>query len=119
MTAPVDVRLFPGTIRQPDVLFVRQENRSRIGSFVDGHPDWVSEVISPGSREIDEVTKLEEYARAGIPEYWLLDPDSPSIRVYTLQGDSYILTTTALAGQMALSSAIAGFEVAVDEVFDV
>ena len=67
--APYDVRLFPGTIRQPDVLFVRAEHRSRIERTLEEPPDWVAEVISPDDRMLDEVTKLDEYARAGIPEY--------------------------------------------------
>jgi Uma2 family endonuclease len=116
--APYDVRLFPGTIRQPDLVFIRSEHMDRIvGRYFDGPPDWVAEIISPGSRELDEEVKLAEYAQAGVPEYWLVDPENRTIRVYTLQGEAYILTSTASLGQVARSATIEGFEVPVGGVF--
>lgn len=115
--APYDVRLFPGTIRQPDVLFIREEHRARISRTLEGPPDWVAEVISPEDRETDEVVKLAEYARAGIPEYWLLDSEQGTIRVYVLTGETYTLTATHGAGQIARSATITGFEIAVNAVF--
>lgn len=117
MTAPLDVRLFSDTIRQPDVLFIRHENRDRVGSYIDGPPDWVAEVISPGSREIDEQVKLVEYAQAGVPEYWLVDPEHTTIRVYTLKDKAYELVSTNGAGEIAQSVTIKGFQVSVDDVF--
>ena len=87
--APYDVRLFPGTIRQPDLVFIRAEHMDRItGRYFDGPPDWVAEIISPGSRELDEEVKLAEYARAGVPEYWLVDPENRTIRIHTLEGEA-------------------------------
>jgi Uma2 family endonuclease len=116
--APYDVRLFPGTIRQPDLVFIRSEHMDRIvGRYFDGPPDWVAEIISPGSRELDEEVKLVEYAQAGVPEYWLVDPENRTIRVYTLQGEAYTLTSTASSGQVAHSTTIEGFEVPVGGVF--
>jgi Uma2 family endonuclease len=116
--APYDVRLFPGTIRQPDLVFIRSEHMDRItGRYFDGPPDWVAEIISPGSRELDEEVKLAEYERAGVPEYWLVDPQDRTIRIYTLEGDTYVLTSTAPASQAARSTTIEGFEVAVGDLF--
>jgi Uma2 family endonuclease len=115
--APYDVRLFPGTIRQPEVLFIREEHRDRIQRTLNGPPDWVAEVISPEERETDEVVKMAEYARAGVPEYWLLDPEAETIRVYNLAGDSYALAATAAAGQVARAVTLDGFEVAADTIF--
>jgi Uma2 family endonuclease len=117
LVAPLDVRLFPGTIRQPDILFIREENRARIGDYVDGPPDWVAEIISPGSRELDEQVKLAEYARAGVPEYWLVDPRDRTVRIYTLAGDAYTLAATASDCQAARSATIEGFEVAAGDLF--
>jgi Uma2 family endonuclease len=117
LVAPLDVRLFPGTIRQPDILFIREENRARIGDYVDGPPDWVAEIISPGSRELDEGVKLAEYARAGVPEYWLVDPRDRTVRIYTLAGDAYTLAATASDCQAARSATIEGFEVAAGDLF--
>ena len=117
-TAPFDVRLWKDRIRQPDVFFIRTENLNRIkGAYLDGPPDWVAEVISPGSREIDEVDKLADYARAGVPEYWLIDPEQRTIRIYALRGEKYDLLATCRSGDRARSEAVAGFEIPVDLIF--
>jgi Uma2 family endonuclease len=116
--APVAVRLWKGKIREPDVLLIRKEHADRVlETLIDGAPDWVAEVISPGTRKTDEVQKLADYARAGIPEYWLLDAKKRTIRVFKLEGKNYRLIETYHSGQIANSESIAGFKVAVDEVF--
>jgi Uma2 family endonuclease len=116
--APTDVRLYEGTVRQPDVLFIREENRGRITrQGLDGPPDWVAEVISAGTRETDEVAKLADYARAGVPEYWLVDPADQTIRVYTLHEGAYRLAAAYTPGQTARSETLPGFAVTVDTLF--
>lgn len=117
MVAPMDVRLFPGTIRQPDVLFIRQEHRDRIGDYVDGPPDWVAEVISRGTRRLDKETKVDEYSQAGVPEYWLVDPENDTLHIYTLADETYGLAATVTAGQTARSETIPGFEIPLDDLF--
>ncbi len=116
--SPVAVRLWEGKIREPDVLFVRKENLSRIKeTHVDGPPDWIAEVISPGSRGTDEIDKLVEYAQAGVPEYWLLNPEGKTVRIYHLETGVYVLKGTYVVGQVASAVTIPGFEVRVGEVF--
>lgn len=72
--APVDVRLSPHDIVQPDLLFIRAD---RLDIYrdnpVEGPPDLVVEVISPSSRVRYTVRKARVYAAAGVPEYWLPD----------------------------------------------
>lgn len=116
--APTDVRLFPGTIRQPDVVFLSEEHRDRMTEhLIEGAPDWVAEIISPSTRRVDEVEKMHEYARAGVPEYWLLDLEKRTIRVYTLQHGAYGLSGAYGAGETAKSVTLVGFTVAVDTIF--
>jgi Uma2 family endonuclease len=119
LMAPFDVRLAPNLVRQPDVLFIREEHRDRIrNGILYGAPDWAAEIISPSSGHIDQVEKLEEYAAAGIPEYWLLDPKAKSIRVYALRGsDTYTLIGTYTPGDTAKSETLPGFEVEVSSIF--
>jgi Uma2 family endonuclease len=89
--APLAVRLWPGKIREPDVLFMQNEHRGRIGEYVYGPPDLVVEVISPSSRLTDRVTKLAEYAQAGVAEYWLLDPQEGTLEIFVLpEGESQL-----------------------------
>lgn len=116
--APLPVRLWEGKIREPDVLFISKDHLDRVGKQAYGPPDWVAEIISPGTRRTDEVEKLAEYAQAGIPEYWLLDPENRTIRVYRLgEGSAYRLAATYGMGDVAKSETISGFEIRVAALF--
>lgn len=118
LVAPLAVRLKDGLIRQPDVLLYRAEHADRIGEQVSQPPDWCAEVISPGSRETDTVDKLAEYAEAGIAEYWLVDPEEGTVRVYTLPPsvDVYEVVGTYSGEDVVKSPLLAGFGVSVTEV---
>jgi Uma2 family endonuclease len=76
LTAPFEMRHLPGfASREPDILFVAQENLHRLDEQrLEGPADLVIEVISRGTAHIDRVEKLREYEQSGVPEYWLLDP---------------------------------------------
>lgn len=52
-----------------------------------GAPDWVIEIVSPSSRKMDYEMKLREYKKAGVREYWIVDPDKCSVQVYNLEKD--------------------------------
>lgn len=52
-----------------------------------GAPDWIIEVVSPSSRVMDYMIKLVKYMTAGVREYWVVDPDYSSTRVYNFEGD--------------------------------
>jgi len=115
--APLPVRLWPGKIREPDILFVSHAHADRIGERVYGPPDLVVEVISAGTRRADRGEKFLEYARAGVTEYWLVDPEGQSIEIFGLEEDAYALLGKYGPGERARSQVLAGFEVAVDEVW--
>ncbi|MCC8044578.1 MAG: Uma2 family endonuclease [Clostridiales bacterium] len=52
-----------------------------------GAPDWVIEVVSPGSVKMDYGIKLFKYRSAGVREYWLVDPMSRTVIVYNFEKD--------------------------------
>jgi Uma2 family endonuclease len=88
--APFDVRL-PGIANpvQPDVLFFRSGNEPQAGDkYFEGVPDLVVEVLSPGTGRLDRRVKLAAYQKAGVPEYWLADPKTRTVTVYTLNTES-------------------------------
>jgi Uma2 family endonuclease len=63
--------------REPDILFVRKERTALIRSnYLDGPADIAIEIISPESVDRDRKTKFTEYETAGVPEYWLIDPET-------------------------------------------
>lgn len=77
--------------REPDVLFIAKERMDRIrGSWLDGPADLVVEVVSEESRKRDRETKFEEYAAAGVREYWLVDAPRQQAEVYVLAGGKFI-----------------------------
>ena len=113
LPAPLRVQLWPDKFREPDVVFMRAEHRARAGNeFWDG-ADLAMEVLSdsPEDRRRDLVVKRREYARAGIPEYWLVDPKEKQIKVLRLKDKKYVVHGTYKAGRSARSHTLPGFTV--------
>ena len=119
LVAAYKVRLWPGKFREPDVLFVSSDHVSRMSEQFTDAADLVIEVVSEGGRPRDLEIKREEYARAGIPEYWIVDPQSETITVLALEGSSYVVHGEYARGMEAVSRLLPGFAVAVTEVFSV
>jgi len=96
-SAPFDVRLFEeegdspkdvNLVLQPDLMVVCDGNKvDRRG--VHGAPDMVVEILSPGTARYDKLIKFNLYQRAGVQEYWLIDPTSRTVCVYVLEDGSY------------------------------
>jgi Uma2 family endonuclease len=102
LAAPADVALFEHTVLQPDILLVDRERRETTRSFVDGAPDLVVEVLSPSTGRRDRMVKLALYAKAGVPEYWIVDPEEQTIELLSLAGDAYrvVVSEEADAGRL-------------------
>jgi Uma2 family endonuclease len=75
LCAPMDVVFSDDTILQPDLLYVAPQRRAIVKRRVEGAPDLVIEIISGTSRR-DRVEKLDLYARFGVAEYWIVDPET-------------------------------------------
>uniref|UniRef100_UPI004057A1B5 Uma2 family endonuclease n=1 Tax=Acetatifactor sp. TaxID=1872090 RepID=UPI004057A1B5 len=72
---------------EPDISVICDPNKLNDKGCV-GAPDWIIEIVSPGSRHIDYFTKLFKYRTAGVREYWIVDPDKNRVTVYTFESDS-------------------------------
>lgn len=85
------MRLVPNDpARQPDLLIVFKEHYERIKhQYLDGPADLVIEVISPGTGHVDRGDKYYEYQNAGVPEYWIIDPESKRVDVYHLDAEKH------------------------------
>jgi len=114
--APVKVRLWPGTFREPDLVFMRTENRSRIGEQFWEGADLVMEVVSD-NRQMDYETKRAEYAKAGIPEYWIVDPLEKKITVLRLDGGQFVVHGEFRESEQATSLLLPGLTVDVERAF--
>jgi Uma2 family endonuclease len=82
--APFDVVFSSFDIVEPDLLYLSNERAARALTDVNvrGVPEIVVEIGSPSTRQRDETIKRRLYDRAGVDEYWFVDPEIDVIRVY-------------------------------------
>jgi Uma2 family endonuclease len=108
LTAPLDV-FFPGADPvQPDIVVLLPEsNASLVVRGIEGPPDLLIEVLSPSNRGHDLLTKRALYARAGVPEYWIVDPTNRTVEILTLDRDAFH-TVQVAAGENAVISPLLG-----------
>jgi len=113
--APLPIRLWQSKFREPDIVYV-QPGRIRDPKLAPDGADLAMEVVSEGeeNRKRDLETKREEYARAGIREYWIVDPEEQRITVLALEITSYRVHGVFGRGQTATSVLLPGFAVSVD-----
>lgn len=102
-TAPVGVFLPGAELVEPDILAILPGSRARAGGRgVAGAPDLIIEVLSPSNRGHDLLTKRSLYARAGVREYWIVDPVARSVEVLLLDRDAFHAVENAtVAGRVA------------------
>lgn len=105
--------------REPDLVYMKAENAARQHDTYWEGADLVVEVVSGDQKDRDRdlLVKPLEYAAAGIPEYWIVDPEQHFIRVLALEGKSYRLHGEFRAGDQAASVLLPGFTVAVADVW--
>lgn len=112
------VRLRARKYREPDILFIKEAHRSGIKRQYCEKADLVIEVVSEKNRAHDIKEKRIDYAMAGIPEYWIVDPEEERITVLVLKSrqKTYIEFGTFRKGELAASKLLRGFTVDVTEV---
>ena len=117
--APFRVYLSPRLYREPDVAVMLGRHADRREANRWDGADLVMEIISESNREHDVTTKRAEYAAAGIPEYWIADPEARGVRVLTLPSGAteYAVHGDFGPGQTATSVVLPGFAVDVSDWF--
>ena len=116
--APLRLRIRDGKFREPDILMVRDADDSRRQNDYWRGADLVMEVVSPDDPRRDTQVKRLDYAEAGIPEYWIVNPIDESVTVLTLSNGAYGEHGAHGRGEQAESLLLRGFSVDVDELFD-
>ena len=119
LMAPIPTRLFARTIREPDLLYVCPEN---FPEDVRGYPEKIDlaiEIVSSGAdaRQRDYVDKRTDYAEAGIPEYWIVDPETTLVTVFTLNRTEYKIAQECHPGDVARSVLLSGLKISVDQIW--
>jgi Uma2 family endonuclease len=83
--ARVGVVLSQNTVMQPDFVIVLMERAAIIHDRrIRGVPDLIVEVLSPGNPDYDQEVKMEAYAKAGVPEYVIIDPSTRTLKLFQL-----------------------------------
>ena len=107
-------RLEPDLIRSPDIAFFRTSSLGKITpNYSDGGADFAIEIVSPSSRGRDRFDKRHDYERAGIEEYWVIDPERREVEFYRLLEGGYVLIEPDTEGRV-YSSTIPGFFVRIE-----
>lgn len=83
--APFDVYLTDLNVYQPDLIFVSKDRKKILTQQgAEGAPDLVVEILSPRTAHLDRVVKRDIYARTGVEELWIVDPDLKQVQVFDL-----------------------------------
>lgn len=119
LPAPLKVKLWESKFREPDIVFMFKEKKHKRGEIFWQGADLVMEVVSPDDPKRDTEIKRAEYAKAGISEYWLVNPINETVTVFTLPEGTDVYETHGEFGkdEIATSALLMGFKVKTAEVF--
>ena len=118
--APFDVVFSHFDVVEPDLLYVSNARREVLTEkHVRGTPDLVVEILSPGTRRIDETKKLRLYERWGVQEYWIADPQTDTLRIVRLENGALVRIAELDASQdeVLTTPLLPGFSVALQKIF--
>jgi len=89
--SPLDVVFTQFDVVEPDLVYCSNQRAAQIltPQNVQGVPELVVEIASPGTRRRDETVKRRLYERSGVSEYWMIDPEVDVVRVYRREGEAF------------------------------
>jgi Uma2 family endonuclease len=108
LASPIDVVLAEHSVVQPDVIYVSAARSAIVRERIEGVPDLVVEVLSPGTARRDLGEKLRLYAEAGVAEYWIVDPAHQTFEFLVNAGDGFRVSPPD--GPLFRSAAAPGLE---------
>lgn len=124
-SAPFDVRLPVHskrnedifTVVQPDICVVCDMDKLDEMGCV-GAPDLIIEILSPSNNQKELINKYEVYEESGVKEYWIIHPSEKTLFIYTLVAGKYIPSKLYTIGHQVASTAIEGFVLDLEQVFE-
>ncbi len=115
--APYDVVLSEKNVVQPDIIFVSRSRANQITTAnILGAPDLVVEVLSPSDQNVDRIKKRQLYGRFGVLEYWIVDPDGPTVERISYGDSGEETVGTFRSGDVVASEVLPGFSLSVSEL---
>ncbi len=123
--APFAVRPFERDGEQPEVVDTLVEpdisvvcDPSKLDDIgCKGAPDLVIEILSPSTTRLDKFTKFNLYQRAGVREYWIVDPGDKSVQVFVLEEGHYTAKDFGTAGDTLRVNVLEGCTIDLSQVF--
>ena len=116
--APLDVYLSEHDLTQPDILFVSNDRASIItAANIQGASDLVVEILCPSTERYDRGYKQTMYARQGVREYWLVNPNAETVEVLTLSDEGFITFATYQRRETLVSPLLPGLDIDLEQVF--
>ncbi len=105
-------------IIQPDIIFVSREREHIITrANIQGAPDLLVEILSPSTGRRDRTTKRDLYARHGVKEYWIADPDAQTVTVMLLRNGAFETVGEYGVEDTLTSPTLEGFSVSLNRIF--
>jgi Uma2 family endonuclease len=119
-SAPFDIYLTELNVYQPDLVFISKARKKRIiaEQGVEGAPDLVIEILSPRTARLDRGVKRNIYARTGVRELWIVDPDSEQVEVFDLTENAERPVASYSKAQKCKSRVLPKFMISVSDIFD-
>lgn len=119
IASEVEVELAPHDVFVPDVVGWRRDRvpERPKGRPVRTRPDWVCEVLSPSTASTDLGPKRIAYHAAGVPHYWVVDPEHETLMVYRATAEGYTLVLTAGRPDVVRAEPFDAIELRVGELF--
>ena len=116
--APLDVTLTDSNVLQPDIMFVSGTQKEILREErIDGACDLVVEIMSPTNRRKDRIRKMDIYRKAGIPHYWLVDPEENTLEAFVLKSECYALVFAGGPGDEFTHPEFPGLDLDLDSIF--
>jgi Uma2 family endonuclease len=119
--APLDVVMSNVDVVEPDLLYVSNERASSVltAQHVRGTPELIIEIASRGTRKRDETIKRALYDRAGVTEYWVVDPEIDAVRVYRRSGGRFgrVIEFSREAGDPLTTELLPGLDLTLAHIF--
>ena len=116
--APIDCVLASETVYQPDLCFIRRGREGILTDRIEGAPDLAIEILSPSNRAHDTEVKFRDYARFGVAEYWIVDPESKTVRTFANRGGRFELLAESADREPVATEVLSGLKLTAYDVFD-
>ncbi|MCX7793325.1 MAG: Uma2 family endonuclease [Thermodesulfovibrionales bacterium] len=118
ISSPVDVYLDDENAFQPDIIFITREKKDIIKKDgIYGAPDLVIEILSPFTAFRDIREKFRVYERAGVKEYWIVDPEINSVEIYFNEVGSFSLIIKAEGKGTVESQLLKDLKIELEAIF--